>query len=136
MKETRLAYLAGFFDGEGCIFSYITRKNYPPTLGLQVTNTHPDVIYLFKEVFGGYIVKSVRAGPRKTAYIWYLKGQAAKNVLELFMPYLITKKEQARIGIELQSLVVSLGARLTDEQRSRRYELAAELAANKRINYA
>lgn len=138
MKETdvTLAYLAGFFDGEGCIYSSKTTKKAIPSLGLQVTNTHPDVIEQFKQRFGGFITKSVRETPRKTAYIWWLSGEKASEALIELLPYLVVKKNQALLGIEMQSYVVRRGLKLPQEFKDRRFELSKRLAADKRINYA
>lgn len=66
--ETRLAYLAGFFDGEGCV--YILRRRGKTSVGydLEASFTSSDIepLALAQREFGGTVTESkdVRGGKK------------------------------------------------------------------------
>jgi hypothetical protein len=92
-EELTLAYLAGFFDGEGCIGMY----DKGTSKGLKVTVAQIDSkpIELFQSVFGGNIgIQKAKPGYRNLSRLQY-HGPKAKDVLANLYPYLIVKKERA-----------------------------------------
>ena len=93
----RIQYLAGFFDGEGCIVLRRGRKT--PTL--TVTQVDPRPLRLFEEEFGGRVTK--RQAPRKEAhrqaYRWDIHAGAVQALVRM-RPFLIVKAEQADLAIE------------------------------------
>lgn len=91
-----LAYIAGFFDGEGCI--RVDSKGYLTTI---VTNTDVRPLQLFLDVFGGTMcIHSHATTIRKKAYRWSIKSEAVPEFLEMILPYLICKKEEALLALE------------------------------------
>lgn len=88
------AYLAGFFDGEGCI---TVSKNGSISLG--VVNTSKEVLDLFVERFGG-VVQDRKQVVNKRQYVWRAYGETAVFILEKLLPHLIEKKEQALTALE------------------------------------
>ena len=108
--ELELAYLAGFFDGEGCV--NIQEYIYPPTanrsgtawrLRIQIGNTCPDVFPLFVRRFGGSLRMQKRHGNRKQQWVWTAAANDASNALLLMLPYLVVKCRQAELGLDFQS---------------------------------
>jgi len=105
-----LAYMAGLVDGEGCIHinhtnigSKKSTLNY--CLRITVGNTDIKMLKFCKKKFGGNLHKrSPRKNPNITgrlpSYKWYLCGKNAGKLVELIFPYLITKKEKAKIALE------------------------------------
>ncbi len=104
-KSTK-AYLAGFFDGEGCIYAsynrnpHPARKNASPPryyIAATVTNTHYPILALFKAFFGGGI--SYKSDDSKCAH-WRV---SARDDLTYFLtaiqPYCIVKAEQIKIAL-------------------------------------
>jgi len=98
MKDTDIAYAAGFFDGEGCIF---VSKN--GAIDLRITNTAKNVLIRLHSIFGGSITeRSQKVNKIQYAYSFY--GEEAIAFLEYIKPYLIDKLPQAESILEYYSL--------------------------------
>jgi len=92
----RLAYLAGFFDGEGSI----SVTSCSTSLKIVVTNTDRRAVNLFQKAFGGAIHTQDRSAiNRKTCYQWYMHGKKAGYVLNALLPHLVVKKRRAEIAL-------------------------------------
>ncbi|HWZ35875.1 MAG TPA: LAGLIDADG family homing endonuclease [Mucilaginibacter sp.] len=89
-----LAYVAGFFDGEGCV--YVTKSGEEYLLRTHVTNTCREVLQVFKEQFGGYISTSInKKNPHhKIVYMWTLDYNHALDFLRLIEPWVGVKNNQ------------------------------------------
>jgi len=100
LTEIQKSYLAGFIDGEGCIF--IKRRNENSTwLQLMLVISQKD-INLLKELKFLIDEKCYLRLPSKNytaGNLCYTSGQAYR-ILKQIYPYLKLKKEQAKIGIE------------------------------------
>lgn len=113
MLETDKAWLAGFFDGEGCISvrKQISGQRYNPTysISITVTNTSKLVMDYLVKLCGSYykteLRKAGRVGNRKDCYYWQICSEKAKMLLEIILPYLVLKKEQAINAIKLDDSV-------------------------------
>lgn len=65
----RLQYLAGFFDGDGCVSSHKLR----PTMSIGVSDCSAEILVLFRDVFGGGIYNLSRGrGLQKPSVKWLL----------------------------------------------------------------
>lgn len=122
-----IQYLAGLFDGEGCI--YLNPDTF--ALRAQVIMTHP-VVKRFKELFGGSVywrdnAKYAEKG-WKPLWTWCIRCKQAENFLEQVVPYLIVKEDQARIALEFRRRIQT-GSRkhLTKEEREIREEYRLQL---------
>lgn len=110
-KDTDIAYLAGIIDGEGSIYignfscNPKTKMPYFQT-NIQVSNTDEPLIQWLKDTFGGLINKRTRkqhpANSRKQVYIWTVSGERLTHLCEILIPYLICKRKQAEIMIEMR----------------------------------
>ena len=107
-------YLAGLFDGEGWIsLRPQSTKRYLSSITIQVgiCNTHPIVKKLYDN-FGGFLTSRKENLQHKKCYRWSLgKKKDIKNFLELIYPYLIIKKEQAKIMLKFIGLKTVSGRR-------------------------
>jgi hypothetical protein len=84
-------YLAGYFDGEGCIWCDSSTR-------CSVGNTFPDILEKFHIHFGGSIRRKNKiAAHHKSAYEWYISGDGARNFVKTLAPFLIEKRDQAMI---------------------------------------
>ena len=106
VKNTKLAYLAGFFDGEGCI-SITKGKNHlgniQYSLRVIVSNTNDYVLQLYKFSFGERIQKRKHNKPEwRDCYAWELSSNRAYDFLKCVYPYLALKKPQADLAFEFQ----------------------------------
>jgi hypothetical protein len=105
-KSSHLGYLAGFFDGEGCI-SITKGKNHlgntQYSLRVIVSNTNDYVLKLFKFSFGGRIQKRKLSRPNwRDCYAWELSSTKAYDFLKCIHPYLVIKKAEAELAFEFQ----------------------------------
>jgi hypothetical protein len=101
-----LCYLAGFFDGEGCV--YILRgyrSNGNPFYSLEISLTSSDIKPLqeAQALFGGKIstAKGVKAS-NKDIFRLRLRSNQAASALRAMLPFLIVKAERAEIALEFQ----------------------------------
>lgn len=106
-----IQYIAGFFDGEGSINIYHIkpnkwrRKNEGYEFSVYIHNTDKKIIDLFQGQFGGYVnVRKRKTEKWKDGYDWKLSSVQAKNFLKRIYPFLLIKKERARIVIEFQEV--------------------------------
>ena len=113
-----LAYLAGFFDGDGSVICDSSLSG----CYLQVAQSfdQAEVLMLFHETFGGSITLQNRGlGLRKPTLRWMACGRSARNAAQLLAPHSITKQQQLLLAVEWP------------DARSCREECAAELRALK-----
>lgn len=112
-KQTKVAYAAGIIDGEGSFSiskQYSRRKDIYNTkvkkcwhrLRIQICNTNKEVLYWFKETFGGLVFETKPTVTGKPVYHWNLGivEQNTENFLLAIIPYLIIKKQQALLALE------------------------------------
>lgn len=140
--ETEKAWGAGLFDGEGHIGVHLC--NNPKTgyahwkLSVMVVNTHTPTMERFQALFGGR--KRYRTNGKNARNIWSWRmgeGQAAA-FLEMLMPYLFTKKEQAKMALEFRETYATSNRRgpgvwLPEAVLEKRSALADSIKA---LNYA
>jgi LAGLIDADG endonuclease len=104
--QQRLAYLAGFFDGEGCVYILQQRRAGPPAqFSLEISFTGSDVVplELAQVCFGGQISRSQDPRlDRKPVHRLRVRSKQAAAALEAMLPYLLVKATRARIAVEFQ----------------------------------
>jgi len=99
-----LAYMAGIFDGEGCVGI----KKYKPTgkqrttcyfLYLDMGMTYREIPELFKSVFGGSL-REERVLRKRSMWRWNATGKThLAAILGALIPYLRVKREQALLAL-------------------------------------
>jgi len=91
-------YMAGFFDGEGCIrINKRIRGTYTEyTVFITVGQKDGAIMDWIVENFdgGSYLIK------RDNSYVWTATNKIAYDVLKRITPYLKYKKPQAEIAID------------------------------------
>ena len=102
-------YIAGFVDGEGCLYS--RRKSTRPSeeCVLEIVNSHLETLALIRESLGGV----GRIGPRKGGSFpgsskpqWRLQiggNRQLHGVLVAITPFLVQKRKQAERLLELMA---------------------------------
>jgi len=136
-EELRLAYLAGFLDGEGSIGlskrlgsegKVFRVPRY--VLLVRAGNTHLSPLEALQNTFGGTVRLRYFNGTRKDLYGWTCTGERGFRVLKKLSPYLKVKSEQARLGMEFWKEYVSQRSRgsaqvdVKDMEERERYYLA------------
>jgi hypothetical protein len=135
MGERTLAYFAGLFDGEGCV-SVTEVKSKPggrsPTFQTlaQVSMTDRRALHFLLDSFGGSLHLINKEGARPV-WVWSVYQKTAKLFLEAILPYLIVKKLQADLLIELENGILGRGVhrRLTDDEVKRRRKIKDKICA-------
>jgi len=100
-SDVDLAWVAGFFDGEGCI-TVIQHRRSPPVFELAILtgNTNYASIERCKRIMGGRISYQNRKDGHRPTWWWRSSGQDAKRILRLMLPHLTVKREQAEAALE------------------------------------
>lgn len=95
-RELYLVWLAGFFDGEGCVQINRTREgNY--RLFVQLSQNRRSILEEVQTEFGGAIYESTRA------WFWHLTGVPAWDFLQEVRPYLRIKGPQVAVAEEFMA---------------------------------
>jgi hypothetical protein len=111
IAETDIAYLAGFFDGEGCISMGVVKnpggRRYH-LMAVFVTNSNYAVLNHLRERFGGRLDQLLAPGKNPNWLPqWRLVWPASKHteILETLLPLLIVKRRQAELGLQFRQTV-------------------------------
>jgi intein/homing endonuclease len=98
MSKEEAAWLAGFFDGEGCLCNYrAARATFPYRLTLPNTCLISVKRCLFISGAGSIIKKKKYVSRHKQQWIWQVSRQKEIfDVLTQLSPYLVTKKRIVR----------------------------------------
>ncbi len=119
----KLAYAAGIMDGEGTIVIVVRNRGkynwYQDSISVHM-GTGEVVDYLYNN-FGGN--RYVRKEVGKTTYIWQMWCKQAREFLKKVMPYLITKKRQAEVFLEMGEI----------KEASKRFQKDPEYIQNKKL---
>lgn len=108
MESTRSAitgtrpieYLAGFFDGEGCVAYYGSPR-------VSMSNTYLPILKEFQERWGGSICEQKRKKEEahyKPKWIWQLSGDNAVACARDLIPHLYEKRSQARLMLVMRTM--------------------------------
>lgn len=100
-----VSYIAGLFDGEGCV--NFTRSKGTNSLVLRATivNTNRRVLEFVQSIFGGRIAEMKRVKDNwKIAYRLNLANRHAVRFLAAIDPWLMIKDNQATIAFEWEFL--------------------------------
>jgi hypothetical protein len=110
LTNEELAYLAGFFDGEG---SVTIHENFRPsprgkspnhTLQVAIGNTDPRILAWVHSVFGGSLQFRPSTKPRhRDITMWILRSNGAARFLRTIRPFLRMKCEQTDVALSFQA---------------------------------
>jgi len=102
-------YLAGFFDGEGCIDvqrmyaagKFKSRFYVRPRVRISQTVTSRIVLDGLCERFGGHMsIRKHGKGKQRDSVSWELLNDAnMRSIIEVMLPHLILKREQAKLAL-------------------------------------
>ena len=102
MENKDLIWLAGLFDGEGCIRITKRKPSYckkalSPTYSakMAIQMVHEDTILRVKQIVGfGSITKYGGKNRKNIIYTWEISTQGVKKLLPLLKPYIFTKLKE------------------------------------------
>jgi hypothetical protein len=129
--EQTLHYLAGVFDGEGCVSVSIQKKN-TCLLSVTVVMTDRQAIDLFYDVFGGsFVVKNdpTKNGKSKNVFSWRIYNAEAVAALDVFAARCRVKQVVAQKGLMLARRFSpnAIGAAVSLEEKKARLSLMIEI---------
>ena len=127
MTEIELAYLAGFFDGEGSVVLYPERraKRGSWKMIIEVRNVDKLSIELFHVAFGGSVKPILSENPNwKDYWAWTCEARLAETALRAMLPYLRLKRERVLVALEYRSTVRQGRPYYTDAERQNQTRLA------------
>lgn len=106
MLETDLAWVAGFFDGEGSLNLSLRqhrggRQGKYWVVRARVANTHGLSIKHLQEIFGFGRIRTMpgQSIRHRPVYEWAVEAKSAEIFLKAIVPYSVTKKEQIQLAI-------------------------------------
>ena len=123
-------YLAGLIDGEGCIQH--KGKNFAG-VRLTIANSYKPLIEMLYNKFGGYVREYIDKRPyksgryRKPVYFWNVYDIKAEKILHECYPYLIIKKEQAKIIFAIRKNLHTKYWKVPTDELERRKSLKESL---------
>lgn len=103
-----LAYVAGIFDGEGCVnFSRVRKSAY---IRVLITNTDKTLLDDIQRQFGGDVKPlACRKAGWKQGFQWCLSWSKAVDFLEKVSPWLRVKKQQAATAFAWDAIRIGPG---------------------------
>jgi intein/homing endonuclease len=105
LTETQKAYLAGFFDGEGCVSigKYQGKHNRTPVYQLMVVVAQKvrALDEMCKMAGVGSVLANTKDG--EVYQQWRMSPRDGAEFLKAILPYLKIKAMEARVAIEFQS---------------------------------
>lgn len=125
ISNCELAYIAGFFDGEGYVGIARKRqhngKSDSYVVRTTLTNTDRDVLIWVLNRFGGSIRQARPKPKRQPCFCLHITAKASILFLRKILPFLRIKKGRANLAIEFYEKCVKpasnkRGIRLTSEQ--------------------
>ena len=110
------AYIAGFFDGEGCVNFARCRTTFFPRV--LITNTNIDVLKKIQNKFGGDIKPlSYKKENWKQGYSLRISWSKAIDFLSEIYPYLFLKADQAETVFAWDAIRLGSGTKTLKEKQ-------------------
>lgn len=128
ISETDAAWIAGFFDGEGCVGVNYSKGH--PRIRVSITQKYPQQL---EDIQRLTLVGTLEY--RMTNKTWRIRIVSHADVrrfLEIILPY--SRGKRAQIVLALQLLEIGtgqVGVVLSEEQRLQRRELGERITALK-----
>lgn len=142
----KLAYFAGYFDGEGCI--HIARKkpyaksravSFQHSLQIKIASVNPAVLYEILSYYGGTICKQKKTLKEnwRIAWNWHLCSRASTDFISDVLPFLVLKRQEAELALEFQRKCLPKRGkkRLSEDELSLREGYCQKMSALKHVSY-
>jgi hypothetical protein len=124
-------YIAGLFDGEGFVGIVKNKKGRQLFLAIEIGNCNLAVLQFIQKIAGGRLTNGYMGKEAKHPYFRLrFSTNNGKNFLKQIYPYLISKKEQARMAIEFQEQMKEGKRTMSAEKQLQYYSKIKELNAN------
>ena len=135
LTETERAYIAGFFDGEGCVYS--GWRNGNPSVALKFAQKDRAILDSISRMLEAGKVSQNSANGNHTLVI--TGRENIRRCIKLIHPYTRIKKDQLQVAYVLTGLmsksVGAAGRAKAEATRTRRRKLHDQLSELKRVQY-
>lgn len=114
-QEEQKSYIAGLFDGDGCITirKYFPKKMKSPSYCTHISliNCNKSVLLFLKKQFGGCVTLLNRNGNPlwNNCYQFQIHSDKGISFIKFFYNFLVIKQKQASLIIEFQKEMGSVG---------------------------
>ena len=96
---TDVAYIAGFFDGEGCIrIKRASQGGGSYYVWVAITNSNKEILDYVETIFGGQVRKAEKT-VNKVIYHYLITSSEAVDMLKVLLSFLKEKRQQAELAI-------------------------------------
>ena len=106
-EKLQWAWFAGIMDGEGTIGIYLYKDkegHRQDVLQVGIEMAHEPTIKQIDDIARVGSIQVRHRPPWKPMFGWHASNREAASVLRYCMPFLVTKKAQAELGIEFMEL--------------------------------
>jgi len=100
MTKTERAWLAGFFDGEGCVHTGKSSSSKHYRLCIKIGQSFPGVLYYIKDLLGYGQVRSYYTKLYPAHFLDLHSKDEHIKFIKTILPYSIVKKEQLETALE------------------------------------
>ena len=131
MENEISSYMAGFFDGEGCItITKRIRENWSIeyTLRISIGQKDGSVLDWIVDNFGGKIHKV----KRDNSFMWYTSNKSALKVLKMIVHFMKYKRPQAEAAINFYEGSEKLMRPIPSHELERREKIYHDLKTLKK----
>jgi len=132
VSRTNAAYIAGFFDGEGCISSTVAETKTYPTIRITLVQKNSSILdWIVKTLGFGHVYKSSN---NRTHRITLGGKEKIERFIKIVLPYSKEKKPQLKLGLEFLTLVGKPSSNpLSKENLLKRTEIMKKLRELKHV---
>lgn len=129
-KDWHDGYIAGIFDGEGCVTAGISAQN-TTWLSVGVSMCDREAVDMLYKRFGGLYRAAHRTSSDRLIYTWTIMNGKAIKTLEFLSDNCVIKKEVSEIGLSLAKRMDAhwAGITLTLEEKEERVALIRRIRA-------
>lgn len=133
MTDTEAAWLAGIFDGEGCLGYYVSATGKRSKMSVQIRMSHLPTILKIRDLLG-YQDKNIYEDRRRDKTVYGLQFASTQCIrfLEVILPYCLTKRQEVEEILSNLELIRTTRPEALAEKR----ELAAKLKVLKRTRFS
>lgn len=139
LTEAEAAYIAGFLDADGCITLQCKKRNkkdrgrYPIHFHpiVSFANNRINVLYWIKRRLGEYGNLTDKGKSQDRSYVLYFSSSVIRWLLPQIEPYLILKRDQAKLLIEYCSITMRVrGGKIKTEQWEQNFKRYFQIYLN------
>ena len=126
LTVAQIAWTAGLFDGEGCVFGCKTKERRGGHIMCELVNTYYPAMTELGKLFGGVVYTRPKSAQWKPRYSWRIWGKNAYRFALIIEPYSVIKRRQLRVLIEYHNGKPG-GYFVTSKEERRRSKLLCQL---------